>query len=164
MKAVTVRELRKALNGHPRDELIEMCLKLSKYKKENKELLTYVLFESSYEEGYVESIKEDINEQFDEINTRTFYYIKKGVRKILRTVKKFIRYSKNKETEITLLLHFCEKLLEVKPSIKRNRLLVNLYIRERNSIEKKIEKLHEDLQLDFKNMLEDLVEKEPDFN
>ena len=163
MKAVTVRELRKALNEHPRDELIEMCLQLSKYKKENKELLTYVLFESSYEEGYVESIKEEINEQFDAINTRTFYYIKKSVRKILRMVKKFIRYSKNKETEITLLIFFCDKLLEVKPSIKRNRLLVNLYIRERTSIEKKIEKLHEDLQLDFKNMLDDLVEKEPDF-
>jgi hypothetical protein len=163
MKAVTVRELRKALNEHPREELIEMCLQLSKYKKENKELLTYVLFESSYEEGYIESIKEEINEQFDAINTRTFYYIKKSVRKILRTVKKFIRYSKNKETEITLLIYFCEKLLEVKPSIKRNRMLVNLYIRERGSIEKKIEKLHEDLQLDFNNLLEDLAAKEPNF-
>jgi phosphoglycerate-specific signal transduction histidine kinase len=163
MKAVTVRELRKALNDHPRDELIEMCLQLSKYKKENKELLTYVLFESSYEDGYIESIKEEINEQFDAINTRTFYYIKKSVRKILRTVKKFIRYSKNKETEITLLIYFCEKLLEVKPSIKRNTMLVNLYIRERSSIEKKIEKLHEDLQLDFRNLLQDLTEKEPNF-
>ena len=163
MIAVTVRELRKALNDHPRDELIEMCLQLSKYKKENKELLTYVLFESSYEDGYIESIKEEINEQFDAINTRTFYYIKKSVRKILRTVKKFIRYSKNKETEITLLIYFCEKLLEVKPSIKRNTMLVNLYIRERSSIEKKIEKLHEDLQLDFRNLLQDLTEKEPNF-
>lgn len=163
MKAVTVRELRKALNEHPRDELVEMCLKLSKYKKENKELLTYVLFESSYEEGYIESIKEEISEQFDAINTRTFYYIKKSVRKILRTVKKFIRYSKNKETEITLLIYFCEKLLEVKPSIKKNKMLVTLYIRERSSIEKKIEKLHEDLQLDFNNLLEDLTAKEPNF-
>ncbi|HEA29309.1 MAG TPA: hypothetical protein ENH91_04835 [Leeuwenhoekiella sp.] len=163
MKAVTVRELRKALNDHSRDELVEICLRLSKFKKENKELLTYVLFESSYEEGYIENVKEEIDMQFDAINTRTFYYIKKSVRKILRTVKKFIRYSKNKETEITLLIYFCEKLLEVKPSIKKNRLLTNLYIREHNSIEKKISKLHEDLQLDFQNMLEDLAEKESDF-
>ncbi|WP_031427795.1 hypothetical protein [Flavimarina sp. Hel_I_48] len=163
MKAVGVRELKKALKEHSREELMEMCLQLSKYKKENKELLTYILFESAHEEGYIESVKEEIDDGFDAITTRTFYYIKKSVRKILRMVKKFIRYSKNKETEITLLLHFCEKLLEVKPSIKKNTMLTNLYLRERTSIEKKIEKLHEDLQLDFHNMLEDLTEKEPNF-
>jgi len=163
MKAVTVRELRKGLKEHSRDELLEICLRLSKYKKENKELLTYILFESSYEDGYIESVKDEIDTQFATINTRTFYYIKKSIRKILRMVKKFIRYSKNKETEITLLLYFCEKLLEIKPSIKRNRMLTTLYLRERNSIEKKIEKLHEDLQLDFRLLLEDLAEKEPDF-
>ncbi|MGB3773947.1 MAG: hypothetical protein WA951_01705 [Leeuwenhoekiella sp.] len=163
MKAVTVRELRKSLKEHSREDLMEMCLQLSKFKKENKELLTYILFESAHEEGYVEGIKEEIDIQFDAINTRTFYYIKKSVRKILRMVKKFIRYSKNKETELALLIHFCGKLLEIKPSIKKNRMLSNIYIRERNSIEKKIEKLHEDLQLDFQNLLEELTQKEPDF-
>ena len=46
-----------------------------------------------------------------------YFYIKKSVRKILRMAKKYIRYSKNKETEIEILLHFCTVLKNMKPSI-----------------------------------------------
>ena len=106
MKAVTVPKLRKTLKEHSRDDLMEMCLQLAKFKKENKELLTYIMFESSYEAGYIESVKEEVDTAFAAINSHTFYYIKKSVRKILRMVKKYIRYSKNKETEITLLVYF----------------------------------------------------------
>ncbi len=110
MKAVTVKELKTELNNCSNTEMIELCLRLSKFKKENKELLTYLLFESSNEEGYIQSVKTEIDEQFDLINTKTYYFIKKSVRKILRTIKKYIRYSKNKETEVELLLYFCIKL------------------------------------------------------
>ncbi|NEW79557.1 MAG: hypothetical protein GZ086_09060, partial [Gelidibacter sp.] len=133
------------------------CLRLSKFKKENKELLTYLLFESSNEEGYINSIKLEIDEQFELINTKTYYFIKKSVRKILRTVKTAIRYSKNKETEVELLLHFCKKLKDIKPSINKNTVLKNLFHREIASIEKKMLLLHEDLQYDFGMALEKLT-------
>jgi len=112
MKAVTVRELKKELNHLSQSEIVELCLTLSKFKKENKELLTYHLFEASYEEGYIESVKLEIDEQFNTVNTKTYYFIKKSVRKILRMIKKYNRYSKKKETEIELLLYFCKKLKE----------------------------------------------------
>ncbi|MBL4744530.1 MAG: hypothetical protein JKX87_07885, partial [Cycloclasticus sp.] len=119
------------------------------FKKENKELLTYLLFESYHEEGYINSVKNEIDEQFELINTKTYYFIKKSVRKILRTIKKYIRYSKNKETEIELLLYFCKKLIEFKPSIKNNNVLMNICKREIESIRKKMSLLHEDLQYDY---------------
>lgn len=149
MKAVTVKELKTELVDRSHSELMELCLRLSRFKKENKELLTYLLFESSNEEGYVNSVKLEIDAQFELINTKTYYFIKKSVRKILRTIKKYIRYSKNKETEIELLLYFCKKLIDLKPSIKNNTVLKNICIREIQSIKKKMLLLHEDLQYDY---------------
>ena len=41
-----------------------------------------------------------MDELFEGINTDSYYYIRKSVRKILSQIKKFIRYSKKKETEV----------------------------------------------------------------
>jgi len=156
MKAVTVKQLKDELKHLSQTELIELCLRLSKFKKENKELLTYLLFEASNEEDYIETVKNEIDAQFKEINTSSYFYIKKSARKILRNVKKYIRYSLNKETEVTLLLYYCQKLQEMSPSIKRNRTLTNLYDRQLVLIKKRVSTLHEDLQYDFNMVIEDL--------
>jgi len=153
MKAVSVKELKSELKHQSQSELIELCLQLSKFKKENKELLTYLLFEATNEEGYIELVKAEIDELFSIINTNTYFYIKKSVRKILRRLKTYIRYSKNKETEIVLLLFFCEKLTEIKPAIKNNVTLKNIYLREKTAIQKKLLVLHEDLQYDYNLLL-----------
>jgi len=150
MKVATVKELKIELKNRSHTEIEELCLRLSKFKKENKELLTYLLFESSNESGYINTIKIEIDEQFEKINTKTNYFIKKSVRKILRTIKKYIRYSRKKETEVELLLYFCNKLINFKPSIQHNTVLKNIYMREISSIEKKILFLHEDLQYDYR--------------
>jgi len=157
MKAVTVKELKTELTNRSYEELTELCLRLSKFKKENKELLTYLLFESSYEEGFVTSVKLEIDEQFELINTKTYYFIKKSIRKILRSIKKYIRYSKNKETEVELLLFFCQKLYDFKPSIQKNNVLKNICIREKLSIQNKLLALHEDLQYDYNLELDKLT-------
>lgn|SRR5690554_4208237 len=157
MKAASLKEIKTELNHRSTQELLELCLRLSKFKKENKELLTYLLFESANEEAFIRSIKTKIDEDFESINTKTFYFIKKSVRKILREIKKFIRYSQNKETEVELLLYFCHKLKDFKPSIKRNTTLINLYNRQIEYIQKKISTLHEDLQYDYEMEIEELL-------
>ncbi|APY00072.1 hypothetical protein [Lacinutrix venerupis] len=156
MKAVSVVTIRKELKHKSNEELAELCLRLSRFKKENKELLTYLLFEAENEAGYIETVKSEIDEQFELINTNSFFYIKKSVRKILRNTKKYIRYSLNKETEVELLLYFCKKLKAMKPSISRNTTLTNIYNRNIEAITKKVLKLHEDLQYDFNLELEDM--------
>lgn len=156
MNTATVKQLKTELNDIDRLKLIDIVLRLSKFKKENKELLTYLLFESENEQDYVHEIKIEIDEAFSQINTSSFFYIKKSVRKILKMVKTYIRYSNVKETEIELLLYFCKKLRSLKPSITKNQQLVNLYGREIKNIEKKISTLHEDLQYDFTLLLENL--------
>ncbi len=156
MKTATIAQLKKELQYRSSDDHIQLCLRLARFKKENKELLTYLLFESENEESYIESVKLEIDDQFSMVNTNSYFYIKKSVRKILRTLKKFIRYSGNKETEVELLLYFCQKLKDFNPSIKRNVTLTNLYERQLVFIGKKITALHEDLQYDFGLTLQDL--------
>lgn len=156
MKAASVVSIKKELKYKSRDELLDICLRLSKFKKENKELLTYLLFESDDENSYVASIKRYMDAEFEQINTKSFFYIRKSVRKILRNVKKYIRYSLKKETEVELLLYFCTKLRDFKPSIKHSAQLQNTYRRQIILARKTIDKLHEDLQHDYNLILERL--------
>lgn len=149
MKTATVHELKKVLSQATREEMLAYCLQLAKFKKENKELLTYVLFESGDESAYVEKVSESVRISFSEMNTDSYFYMKKTIRKILRMVKKQIRYSKKKTTEVELLLNFCQELKEVRPSIRHNTVLKNLFDRELNSIHKKVALLHEDLQYEY---------------
>ena len=156
MKAVSVVTIKKELQHRSSEELVELCLRLSKFKKENKELLTYLLFESHDEKGYIDTVKQAVDEQFEMINTSSYFYIKKSVRKILRNVKKFARYSLNKETEVELLLYFCEKLKNFSPSIKYNVTLTNIYERQLLLSKKIISTFHDDLQYDYNSIIDDL--------
>ena len=160
MKAVTIKQLKDELSHKSATDLKELCLQLARFKKENKELLTYLLFESHDEEKYIQTIKEEVDAQFEEINTKSFFYIRKGSRKILTAIKKHIRYSKKKETEADLLLYFCKKLKNFSPSIHRSTRLQSIFDTQIRMIKRVIEKLHEDLQYDFQLELDELLKNE----
>lgn len=154
MKAAGVKAIKEELNSRSREELAELCLKLSKFKKENKELLTYLLFESENENLFIKSIQDEIDIGFKEINRKSYYFIKKSIRKILRNTKKNIRYSKKKQTEVELLLFFCKKLKEFEPSISKSIPLTRILDREILKIKKIILLLHPDLQYDYESEIE----------
>jgi len=156
MKAASLKEVKTELSHKSHHELMELCLRLSRFKKENKELLTYLLFETTNEEGYIESIKNAMDKEFEAINTDSYFYIRKSIRKILRLIKKYIRYSQNKETEVELLLYYANRLHNFSPSIFKSKALENLYIRNMDFIKKKVALLHEDLQYDFQLEIEAL--------
>lgn len=149
MKAASIKQIKDELKHKSNDELVDLCLRLSKFKKENKELLSYLLYDLDNEAGYITDIKAEVDEQFESINTQTFYFIKKSVRKILRNIKKYIRYSKKKETEVELLLYFAQKLSIMEPCIKDNLTLYNIYRKQLEITQKAINTLHEDLQYDY---------------
>ena len=158
MKAATVKQLKQELSERTPNELVELCLRLSKFKKENKELLSYLLYEASDENSYIENIKREIDHEFTLINTNTYYYIKKSVRKILRRTKTYIKYSKKKETEVELLIYYCKVLKAMTPSIFDNNVLHNIYLRQLEIIKKVISSLHDDLQYDYEMELNSLMD------
>ena len=158
MTTANVKEIRNSLLTKSSSELIQLCLRLARFKKENKELLTYLLFEVGDEANYVNKLKWEIDNQFDQINKKSYYYIRKSLRKILTYVKRHCRYSQKKETEIELLLFFCKKLREMSPSVRSRPRIRNMYKTQINLIEKRLPLLHEDLQYDFGLELEKLGE------
>lgn len=156
MKAVGVAQIKKELKHKSTEELLEICLRLAKFKKENKELLTYLLFEAHNEAQYIELVKAELDDEFEQINTNSYYYIKKSIRKILRNLNKYARFSQKKETHVELLLYFCERLQSFTPSIFNNVALSNLYQRQIQRIKKLVAGLHEDLQYDYQLLLKEL--------
>lgn len=157
MKASTIKQLKDELTNKSASELKELCLQLARFKVENKELLTYLLFEASDEDQYVLNCKSFIDELFSEIDTKNAYYVRKKIRKILTSTKKLIRFSKKKETEAELLLYFCKNLKNYNPFYKRSNRLQSIFQTQIRMAEKAILKLHEDLQFDFQEQLENVL-------
>jgi len=156
-KPESIKGLKEELRQRSAGELVELCLRLSRFKKENKELLTYLLFDSTDEPGYIKSVKSDMDEQFEQINTTSSYFIKKSIRKILKNTRKHIRYSGKKETEVELLIYFCFQMKNYRPPVLSNTSMNNLYSRLMDSIKKSILTLHEDLQYDYGKAIEGLL-------
>ena len=150
MKAASVNEIKKELTTLDSDALLDMCMRLAKYKKENKELLTYLIFEAHNEQSYVENVKEEMLEQFKSLpQGGNAYYIKKTLRKILRFVNRQIKYSGIKLTELELRIFFCVKMKENRVPLNPGTVLYNLYQQQLKKIKGISEKLPEDLQTDY---------------
>ncbi|MEM1323548.1 MAG: hypothetical protein AAGG75_25020 [Bacteroidota bacterium] len=166
MKAATIHELKRQLNACDHKLLLFFCLRLAKFKKENKELLTYLLFEADDEEGYIASVKREIEAMMEEANKPSLYLTKKSVRKTIRILDKFIRYSGEKETEVELRLFLCEQMKQNRIPLSRSRVLTKIFEGQIKKINTALSKLHEDLQYDYRiEMSERLgIDPPPDFS
>lgn len=149
MKAASISEIKKELKNLSQEQLLDLCMKLAKYKKDNKELLDYLLFEAHDESAYIRQVKLEIEEQFENLNASNVFFAKKTIRKALRSTNKYIKYSGAKQTEVELLLHFCKTMKDTGIPFHRYTVLNNLYQSQINKINKALAKLHEDLQYDF---------------
>lgn len=160
MKAAAISEIKKELSTLSPAELSALCLRLAKYKVDNKELLGYLLFDANDEQGYIASVKEEMDMGFREMTGDKLYHAKKRLRKILRLTNKYIRYTGSKQAEAELLIYFCKKMklsgLLSYYSIQIN----NLYEQQLKKIGKVIAGEHEDLQYDYQQQLKELEDKE----
>ena len=157
MKAASVSEIKQELSNASQKELLELCLRLIKYKKENKELASYLLFEAHDLSIYIQNIKNEIDEQFTQINHSNLYFAKKSLRKILRITNRYIKYTTSKETEAELLIYFCSKIKTSGLKINKSTALTNLYNNQIKKLRAVVETLHEDLQHDFNKHIEHLL-------
>ena len=149
MKSASIQELKQQLLNTPAAELTELCLRLAKYKKENKELLTYLLFEAHDEESFIRSIKKEVEEQFAEINHSNLYFVKKTLRKILKNINTHIRYTGSAQVTVDLLIYFCQSIKESGIPIQKNPIIANMYKSQVQKINKTLLGLHEDIQYDY---------------
>ena len=156
MKAASINELKQELLTLPPKKVLELCLKLARFKKENKELLSYLLFEAHDEQSYVESIKKEIDEQFEELPKGNWYLSKKGLRKILKAISKYSKHTATKESEVEMLIHFCFNLKKSGIRFRSYKILSALYDQQLKKLNVLVEQVHEDLKFDYKKQLEQL--------
>ena len=156
MEPASLSEIKKELKTIDPQQLQELCLRLAKYKKENKELLSYLLFDAIDEQAFIQNVKNEIDDQFKQLNKHSIYLAKKTIRKVLKTTDKFIKFSGSKETEIELLIHFCQKMKKSGLNVRSRRVIFNIYQRRVERIKKVLSLLHEDLQFDYEEAVEDL--------
>ena len=68
---------------------------------------------------------------------------------MLRTTRKYIRFSGSKQTEIELLIYFCFKLKSTGLHRRSGRAIRNMYTNQVARIQKVLSMMHEDLQYDY---------------
>ena len=154
MKVASVSDIRNELLTLPPKKLVELCQRLARFKKENKELLAFLLFEADNEPNYVESIKLEIDESFEQLNTANWYFAKKGLRKILRSISKYSKFTTQKESEVEMLLHFVKQMNERGFPMLRMKAVTSLYEVQVAKVSKLVDLLHEDLRFDYRKELE----------
>lgn len=149
MRTASVHEIKQELLALKTSELAEICLRLAKFKKENKELLTYLLFEAHQEENYLQEVKKEMDEIFAEINFSHLYFVKKSLRKLLRQVNKHSRYIGSKAADAELRLYFCSLIREKEIALEKNTVIKNMYFSQLEKAKQTVAGMHEDLQYDF---------------
>ncbi len=152
MQAASIAELKKALVQLDHSELLDACLRLARFKKDNKELLTYLLFLSADEPEYAGYLCNEIDAFFEE----TPRMQRKTVRKVIRWMDKWLRFSGNKETEAQVRIHFCHALHNSKTPYEETTAMHNMYLGQIKKVHKAIEKMHADLRFDFRQQMQGL--------
>jgi hypothetical protein len=157
MKTFSVNEIKKELKEIEHESMINFCIRLAKYKKENKELLSYLLFEADNEAAYIEDVKSAIDQYFRELPQGNVYFVKKSLRKILRFLNRQVRYSEKTETELELRIHFLSKMKGSKVPLPGGTVLYNLYQQQLTRIMKILAQLNEDIQADYERDIKRLA-------
>ncbi|WP_146403947.1 hypothetical protein [Planctomycetes bacterium CA13] len=152
MKAATISQLKKKLVKLDHDDLLDVCVRMAKFKVESKELLTYLLIKADDEIGYANDLCSEIDLH---LNAPGRIH-KKTLRKVVRWIDKSLRFSGNKETELQVRIHFCRRIKDKRISFGNCRVSQNMYATQRKKIDKAIDKVHPDLQFDYKQQMSGL--------
>jgi hypothetical protein len=154
LKAASIEDLKKELQHLPPGKVMELVLRMARFKKENKELLSYLLFESAGPSGYIQSIMVEIEEQMAIAPTdQRVSEKKKRLRRILRTINRHTKYIGTKEAHVELLQSFCQRFAEHLDGPHVHPGLVKIYLQQLKKISQLLPALPEDLAHDYERWL-----------
>ncbi|MDN3548294.1 hypothetical protein [Mucilaginibacter aquaedulcis] len=143
-----LQHIKKEIQHLPHEQLGELLLRLARYKKENKELLAYLLFEAHDQVAFIEKVKAEAGFMFSQLPALS-YTAAKSMRKILRLLSKYVKFIGTKEAEIELLINFCVNYVEYADRRTNYKPIRLILIRQVEKIKGLIGKLHEDIQFDY---------------
>lgn len=156
MEIASLAEIKKELQLLSQKELIVVIADLAKFSTDNKLFLYFQLYGRDSPSLFKEMVQQELYEEFQTANTRNYHYAKKSAQGIRRKLNKFIKFTKDKPTQIELIAFFCEMIYEYGYLAFSHPVIENLYQLQLGKIEKLLSQLHEDLQFDYQLKLEDL--------
>jgi hypothetical protein len=116
-----LQQIKKELQHLPQEQLAELALRLVRYKK-----------------GFM----------FSQLPAQA-YFTAKGLRKILKMLTKYTKFIGTKTAEIELLLNFCQNYLQYVIRQTSHKPIRLIFTRQLEKVKTSIGKLHEDLQFDY---------------
>ncbi|MCC7298411.1 MAG: hypothetical protein IT244_08770 [Bacteroidia bacterium] len=152
----SIHDIKNALKTLTPVQVQDYIMRLAKYKKENKEFLSFLLFMSGDLQQYIKDVKHQIEVGFGSLNTGSTYISVKGIRKILKLANKHIKFSGDKVVETEVLIWFCYQLKNSHIRLASSSVLKNMYDRQMQRIYRSMELLHEDIQADYRKEIADL--------
>ncbi len=153
-----LQDIKKEIQHLQPEQLAELCLRLVRYKKENKELLAYLLFEAGNESAFIEQVKAEVGFMLSQLPSHS-YLASKSARKVLRLISKYVKFIGSKQAEIDLLMNFCFNYLQYINKNTSYKPLRMILTRQVQKININIKKLHEDLQFDYSQEYNKLLEE-----
>ncbi|RKR83461.1 hypothetical protein BDD43_3670 [Mucilaginibacter gracilis] len=157
IKQYSLLEIKKELQQLNGKQAAELVLRMARYKKENKELLAYLLFDADNEMAFADSFKQDVGLMMSQLPSLS-YQAAKVLRKTLKQITKYAKFTASKQVEVELLMNFCRNYVEYvdrRTSYKPLRLILT---KQLEKIKKVIAKLHEDLQFDYTREFDELLD------
>ncbi|MFN5317929.1 MAG: hypothetical protein ACK5CY_03715 [Bacteroidia bacterium] len=144
--------LKKELNSLDRIDLVNICARLARYKKENKELLAFLLLDADDPIHYAEKIKPLLDEPF-EAPYHSAWAFAKRLRKALRQIAKYQRFTGSARGEAELLMYLLKKFEgDWRRGITQAG-IQKIILRCFEKIESLLDKMDEDYRSDFEEPL-----------
>lgn len=147
------KEIAKLDNKH----LAEICIRLAKHKTENKELLNYLLFFSYDNELYIEDLKQDIAIVFNHLPIGE-YASTVQLKKLILRLNKHLKFVADKSREAEIITNFCHTFMEHINIRSHYSPLIQVLYRQFSKLNKVILKLDEDLQFDYQQPTEEILQ------
>ncbi len=155
MIAEKLNELKKDLANCTDKQLVDHLLSLARLKKENKEMLSYLLGYGGRPLEYGEVYKSLIDDCFTDISENP-YFAKKTLQKIKRIISKYYRFTSSRQGEAELYAHFLEGFCKhIHPDTRHKQVLgIGIFaLKKLNAIAAQV---HEDISGDVLKELDRL--------
>lgn len=160
MTPASVDQIKKELQKLPPKKVLDLALRLARFKKENKELITYLLFEAGDEPGYIQSLQIEIDEMLGEIHKGPSATIKKQLRRITRLINRQTKYIGSKSAAVELHLHLCNGIYNHPDNLLNITSANTIFQQQLSKATRLVPLVEDDLQYDFQLTIDQLTARD----
>ncbi|TAH00604.1 MAG: hypothetical protein EAZ15_08740 [Sphingobacteriales bacterium] len=150
MTPVKLQHQKKEITKLDAKTLADICIRLAKYKTENKEFLNYLLFHSYDNQPYIDELKLEIANCFLHVNQNDYLY-SKVLKGLLASLNKHLKFIGDKNREAEIVAEFCNTFMAHVTVRSYYAGLIQVLYRQFVRLQKVVGKLDEDLQFDYKD-------------